>query len=58
VIGAVDTDLRSACMRALAADRQACRRHAEGFSWRACAEGFLSHLVPLMPNETNPETRT
>ena len=48
MVGAVDTDLRAAAMRALSADRQACRRHAETYSWRACAETFLSHLVPLM----------
>jgi hypothetical protein len=33
--------------RALAADRAACRAYAERFSWRVCAETFLSHLVPL-----------
>jgi glycosyltransferase involved in cell wall biosynthesis len=46
-IGAVDTDLRRACLAALNADRAACRRHAERYSWRACAEIFLSHLVPM-----------
>jgi glycosyltransferase involved in cell wall biosynthesis len=46
-IGAVDTDLRRACLAALAGDRAACRRHAERYSWRACAETFLSHLVPI-----------
>ncbi len=46
-VGAVDQDLRTAAMRALEADRDACRAHAERFSWRACAETFLSHLVPL-----------
>lgn len=46
-IGAVDADLKTACLAALAADRAACRAHAERFSWRACAETFLSHLVPL-----------
>ena len=33
--------------RRLTADRAACRAHAERYSWRACAEVFLSHLVPL-----------
>jgi len=47
-IGAVNTDLRRAALDALDADRDACRRHAEGYSWRACAETFLSHLVPLI----------
>ena len=46
-IGAMNNDLRQAALTALQADRQACRRHAERFSWRACAEMFLSHLVPL-----------
>jgi glycosyltransferase involved in cell wall biosynthesis len=47
-IGAVHTDLRVAAIQALSADRAACRAHAERYSWRACAEIFLSHLVPLM----------
>jgi len=46
-IGAVNNELRIAALDALSADRAACRLHAEGFSWRACAETFLSHLVPL-----------
>jgi glycosyltransferase involved in cell wall biosynthesis len=46
-IGAVHTDLRTAALDALSADREACRAHAERYSWRACAEVFLSHLVPL-----------
>ena len=46
-VGAMDTDLRQAALAALNADRAACRAHAERFSWRACAETFLSHLVPL-----------
>jgi glycosyltransferase involved in cell wall biosynthesis len=47
MIGAVDEDLRTAALRALDADRLACRRHAERYSWRACAETFLSHLAPI-----------
>ena len=46
-IGAVDDDLRIAALKALHGDRTLCRRHAETFSWRSCAETFLSHLVPL-----------
>ena len=46
-IGSVDDDLRTAALAALGGDRAACRAHAERFSWRACAEMFLSHLVPL-----------
>ncbi len=46
-VGVVDADLRRAALAALAGDRAACRAHAQRFSWRACAEAFLSHLVPL-----------
>jgi len=46
-VGAVSPDLREAALLALHADRAACREHAERFSWRACAELFLSHLVPV-----------
>jgi glycosyltransferase involved in cell wall biosynthesis len=46
-VGAVNADLRLAALEALDADRAACRGHAERFSWRACAELFLSHLVPM-----------
>jgi len=47
-IGTVNADLRVAALEALQADRTACRTHAELYSWRACAEIFLSHLVPLI----------
>lgn len=46
-VGALDQDLRAAALRALRGDRAACRRHAERFSWRACAEAFLAGLVRL-----------
>ncbi len=46
-VGALDGDLRAAALRALSGDRAACRRHAERFSWRACAEAFLASLVRL-----------
>ena len=46
-IGVMNADLRTAALEALRADRAACRAHAERYSWRACAEIFLSHLVPI-----------
>ncbi len=46
-IGALDNDLRAACLRALQADRAACRAHAELYSWQACAERFVANLAPL-----------
>jgi glycosyltransferase involved in cell wall biosynthesis len=51
LVGAVKADLRQAVLDALQADRGACRAYAERFSWRACAETFLSHLVPIGSGE-------
>ncbi len=45
-VGALDEDLRAACLRALSASRAACRVHAEAFSWAACAQRFRDQLVP------------
>lgn len=44
--GALDTDLRAACLRALDIDRAHVRRVAEGFSWQAAARQFERHLHP------------
>ncbi len=46
-IGALDEDLRAACLRALDCDRGACRAHAEAWSWEACAAQFRAALVPI-----------
>jgi glycosyltransferase involved in cell wall biosynthesis len=47
-VGCVDADLRHAALMALAlGDRTACRAYAETFSWRACAERFVTNLVPI-----------
>jgi len=45
--------LKAACLEALRIDRAACRRHAERFSWRACAEEFVRNLEP----QPEPEKR-
>lgn len=48
--GAVDDDLRTACLAALDCSRADTRRYAEHFSWRACAEAFYAQLdVPPPP---------
>ncbi len=46
-VGALDEDLRKACLKALEIDRANCRPYAERFSWRACAERFMDNLVPM-----------
>lgn len=45
--GVLDTDLRRAALAALDCDRAACRRHAERYSWEACAASFRRQLVPM-----------
>jgi glycosyltransferase involved in cell wall biosynthesis len=45
--------LKDACLQSLKIDRAACRRHAERFSWRACAEEFVRNLEP----QPEPEKR-
>ena len=46
-IGALDHDLRSACLRALGMSRELCRDFALTHSWENCARQFLRNLVPL-----------
>jgi len=43
-IGALDTDLRSACLRALTMSRAACREFALQYSWENSARQFIGHL--------------
>lgn len=44
--GAIDEDLKTACLACLNLDRKAVRAYAEGFSWRASAEEFVRNLQP------------
>jgi glycosyltransferase involved in cell wall biosynthesis len=44
--GAIDDDLRTACMACLNLDRKTVRAYAEQFSWRASAEEFVRNLQP------------
>ena len=46
-VGALDEDLRAACLAALGSCREACRRHAAGWSWEASAAQFRSALASL-----------
>jgi glycosyltransferase involved in cell wall biosynthesis len=45
--GALDDDLRAACLRALKIDRTLARKHAERFSWEACSRQFLDYLQSI-----------
>ena len=45
--GILGDDLAAAARAALELSPEDCRRHAEKFSWRACAETFIANLEPL-----------
>lgn len=45
--GALDEDLRMACLRALKIDRAVARTHAEQFSWAKCTEEFVRYHEPM-----------
>jgi glycosyltransferase involved in cell wall biosynthesis len=44
-VGALDTDLRAACLRAVEVAPDVCRDFALGFSWAACTRQFLANLA-------------
>jgi glycosyltransferase involved in cell wall biosynthesis len=46
-IGALDRDLRAACLRALRASRKLCRDFALTHSWENCGRQFINNLVPI-----------
>lgn len=56
-IGRLDEDLRVAALAALSADRSACRRFAERFSWSAASTMFLNNLVPLASRRAASKTK-
>ena len=56
-VGAVDEDLRAACLAAVKGDPQACRRHAETFTWANCAAQFLATLRPIPRSVWQPMKR-
>lgn len=53
-VGALDPDLRTACLAAIARDPQDCRRHAETFTWERCARQFLETLQPIPRGHWRP----
>jgi glycosyltransferase involved in cell wall biosynthesis len=49
-IGALDTDLRAACLRALTMSRETCRAFALERSWESCARQFIGNLSIFKPS--------
>jgi glycosyltransferase involved in cell wall biosynthesis len=48
-IGALDNDLRAACLRALTMSRETCRAFALEHSWENSARQFIGNLAVLKP---------
>ncbi len=46
-VGALDEDLKIACLKALASTRADCRAHALRYSWANSAGQFVSNLRPI-----------
>jgi glycosyltransferase involved in cell wall biosynthesis len=51
-IGALDTDLRSACLRATGMSREVCRNFALQRSWENSARQFIGNLTALQPSRS------
>lgn len=51
-VGALDTNLRSACIRALSMSREACRSFALQRSWENSARQFIGNLSALQPSRS------
>jgi glycosyltransferase involved in cell wall biosynthesis len=51
-IGALDTDLRVACLRALMVSRESCRTFALSHSWETSARQFLGHVDQMVRSRT------
>ncbi len=53
-VGALDDDLRAACLAALKLDPQACVAFAAGHTWRICARAFLKNIAASSAVEPVP----
>ena len=51
-VGALDADLRSACIRALGISRETCRSFALERSWENSARQFIGNLTALQPSRS------
>jgi glycosyltransferase involved in cell wall biosynthesis len=53
-VGCLHDDLGIAVERALSASPEACRAHAESYSWEASTQQFLNNIVPFPPERYFP----
>lgn len=56
-VGALNHDLRAACIDALQISRDACREFAIGFSWERCAGQFIAHIRTSSTFKSSPARR-
>ncbi|WP_281502913.1 glycosyltransferase family 4 protein [Ancylobacter crimeensis] len=56
-VGALDTDLRQAALKALHLDRGAARHFALGYSWEACTRDFLANIERAQGKARRPFAR-
>jgi glycosyltransferase involved in cell wall biosynthesis len=56
-VGALNEDLRAACLAAIDCDPADCRAHAETFTWAKCAAQFRSALRPIPRGTWQPLKR-
>src|ERR1700744_1429729 len=52
-VGALDTDLRAACLKALTMSRETCRAFALERSWEKCARQFIGNLATFQPGRVS-----
>ncbi len=55
-VGALNENLRAACLAALSLSREACREFALTYSWENSARQFLSHLRDVGPSRQRSTT--
>lgn len=56
--GWLEDDLQTAVQSALSVERASCRQFAEGFSWQACSQQFLTNLEPFARHAALPGNGT
>ena len=53
-VGALDENLRTACLAAVSRNPEDCRRHAETFTWERCARQFVNALQIIPHSQWKP----
>jgi len=56
-VGALNEDLRAACLAAITCKSEDCRAHAETFTWASCAQQFLEALQSIPRTTWQPLKR-